>query len=562
MNIRLPGSKSITNRALLCASFAGGRSKLTNVLDSDDTKVMKKGLALLLDKGNKHPQIFCGNSGTTLRFLTAMAATFQKTTVLTGDKRMLERPIGDLASSLRQLGARVDFLNKKNFPPIRVTGPLRGGHANVRGDISSQYLSALLLSLPYAQSKTTIEIAGALLSKPYVDMTISVMKSFGVRVKRNGYKTFEVSGNSRYQPTSYEIEGDASSATYIWGLAALTGRDISISNIPKQSLQPDAKAAQLIRSIGIGLPLKPLGTINLSDMPDASLTIATLAAVASGTTIFTGLQSLAVKESDRLTAMSTELKKIGAKVKQRKDGWEIIGSPFLLSNKAIIKTYNDHRIAMCFGMLKSILPKLRIQNPSCVKKTYPNFWRDIKKITGGVTSPSAYNIVITGMRGSGKSKLGRMLAGKMRRNFYDIDKIIEGREGMTVADIVAHHGWSYFRSVERSVAAELGRNVTASVISTGGGTLIDPRNSRALRARGKVVLLIESIKKLSARIGKNTHRPALLGNNNPVQELEKVWKQRKKRYLQAADCVIKRTTLAADLSRLKTASQHLLLWDR
>lgn len=539
IRLKMPGSKSITNRALLASALSKGKSIIKNALDSDDTAVMiaalrnlgikiKKSKNTLLVSGGTLKRfkktIHCGNSGTTIRFLASVLASQPFESALTGDKRMRSRPIQDLTDALNQLGAKVT--TKNGFPPIKISKPICGNECFIKGNVSSQFLSGLLLAAPLAKTPVIINIKGELISKPYVDLTIDVMKRFGVKVKREGYRRFFIKAPQKYSAREFFIEGDASSATYFWGISALSGKKIEITNIPKNSLQPDARILEKIQN------LKFKSRINCADFPDGAMTLAVLCAFLKGKIRLTGLSNLRVKECDRLRALATELNKIGCKTKELKDGLKIHGDPEKLHG-AKIKTYSDHRIAMCFGMAGVFLPGIKIKNPSCVRKTYPNFWKDLQRVK---THLKKQNIILSGMRGSGKTRLGTHIAKKIKRDFFDLDALIEKSARKKIADIVKEKGWRFFRALESKAVRKISGR-TGVVISTGGGTLINPKNTRLLKQNGKIFFLECPVEILTHRIKKSKARPSLTGKNF-IEELSQVYRQRKLLYYKTADFVL------------------------
>lgn len=405
----VPGSKSYTNRALAIAALAHGTSILRGALISDDTHVARKALAQLgiavQEQGTTfqvagrkghftEPQqeIFLGNSGTATRFFTAMLTIAGFPCTITGNARMQERPIADLLAALRQLGAEVTSLRENGCPPVRLGGRrLQGGQADISGAISSQFLSALLMIAPYAERDTILSVQDTLVSVPYVDLTLDIMRHFGVEVTHDAYRRFFIRGQQYYVAQDYTIEGDASSATYFWGLAALLGQSMCLTNIPATSVQADVRFLDVLQRMGCtvcredGLHLRgparllPLGSIDLNDLPDAAMTVAVLAAFCEGTTELRNVANLRVKETDRLQALATELRKLGVEVTELSDGLRIMGNPATLHG-ADIATYDDHRMAMCFGMAGARLPGIRIHEPDCVSKTYPLFWEDLQRV--------------------------------------------------------------------------------------------------------------------------------------------------------------------------------------
>ena len=405
----VPGSKSYTNRALAIAAVADGTSTLRDVLISDDTRVARAALEHLGIKvahnngaftvhglggqfSDPGTPLFLGNSGTATRFLTAMMTLAGFPSTITGNERMQERPIADLLAALAQLGADVTSERGNGYPPVRIGATrLQGGRATVSGAISSQFLSALLMAAPYAQQDVTLEVQDTLVSVPYVDLTLDIMARFGVEVTHDDYRLFRIPGRQVYAARDYAIEGDASSASYFWGLAALLGQAMCVTNVPPDSVQGDTRFLQVLERMGCTVSrrrgwhvsgpqqLRPLGDIDLNALPDAAMTVAVLAAFCQGETRLCNIANLRVKETDRLRALATELRKIGAAVTELPDGLRIDGNPAALHG-AEIDTYDDHRMAMCFGMAGARLPGIRIREPGCVAKTYPGFWDDLRGI--------------------------------------------------------------------------------------------------------------------------------------------------------------------------------------
>jgi len=405
----VPGSKSYTNRALTVAALADGTSTLRGALASDDTHVAREALACLgivveeddttFRVHGQHgrfadPQqpLFLGNSGTTTRFFTAMLTIAGFPCTITGNARMQERPIGDLLEALNQLGTEVTSVRGNGCPPVHIGAQrLRGGTAEISGAISSQFLSGLLMVAPYAQQDVHLVVRDTLVSVPYVDLTLDIMARFGVEVDNEGYRRFFMRGQQCYTGQDYIVEGDASSATYFWGLAALLGQEMCVTNVPPTSVQGDVRFLHVLERMGCKVShgarlvisgpaqLQPLGEIDLNALPDAAMTVAVLAAFCKGTTRLRNIANLRVKETDRLRALTTELRKLGAAVTELPDGLHIDGDPERL-HAADIVTYDDHRMAMCFGMAGARLPGIRIQDPACVTKTYPDFWEDLQRV--------------------------------------------------------------------------------------------------------------------------------------------------------------------------------------
>lgn len=389
VSITTPGSKSISNRALFLSAFSDKPIKFKNLADCDDTAYMLQGLKKL--KGKSPIKIYTGNAGTTTRFLTALATLSGKKVIIDGNKRMRERPIKPLANALNKLGAKVKTTN--GYPPLTIKPQkLKGETISLPGNISSQYISALLMVAPFAEKKTIINIEQKLCSKPYIKMTIEILKAFGIKIINKNFKQFKIKPTKAKFPSNYAIESDASSASYAGGYAALhPNKTIVIKNLSRKSIQGDIKFLDYLKKMGCHTTnlkikgpkqLKALGKIDMNETPDLVMTFAVLGAFAKGITHITNIENLRIKETDRIKALKNELTKLGIKVKTTKDSIKIEGNPDLRENpptkKITIETYNDHRMAMCFGMIQDLIPNLKIKNPNCVSKSYSTFWKDLK----------------------------------------------------------------------------------------------------------------------------------------------------------------------------------------
>ncbi len=409
--VNLPGSKSVSNRALLLAALAKGTTRLTNLLDSDDVKHMLTALTALgvsytlsSDRtlcevtGNAGPlhasqplSLFLGNAGTAMRPLAAALCLGQHDIELTGEPRMKERPIGHLVDALRQGGATIEYLENENYPPLRLRGGFTGGDVSVDGSVSSQFLTALLMTAPLAQQDTCITIKGDLVSKPYIDITLNLMQCFGVEVENQNYQRFLIKGQQQYQsPGDYLVEGDASSASYFLAAAAIKGGTVRVTGIGRQSVQGDIRFADVLEKMGatiewgddyIACTAGKLQAIDMdmNHIPDAAMTIATTALFAEGTTRLRNIYNWRVKETDRLSAMATELRKVGAEVEEGHD-YILITPPATLIH-ADIGTYNDHRMAMCFSLVALSDTPVTILDPGCTAKTFPDYFVQLAKIS-------------------------------------------------------------------------------------------------------------------------------------------------------------------------------------
>ncbi len=400
--VKVPGSKSITQRALICAALADGTSTLKGALQSEDPTLLiqaleKAGVQITVEEDAfvvkgvggrpilQGAKVYLGNNGTGTRFFTAFSSLGSgKPLILTGTKRLCERPIEPLVRALTTWGAKIRYLGQEGFLPLEIAGGgLVGGGVRLDVAKSSQFLSALLLVGPYTQIPAEIHLTSPLVSRPYIDLTIAVMKDFGVVVQeREGI--FFVPKDT-YTPREYYIEGDASSASYFLAAAALVGGSVTVTNLPQQSKQGDAAFAGILSRMGCvvsytngvtvsrnpSVPLKGID-INMGRTPDLVPTLAVVAAKARGRTFIRGVPHLRYKETDRLKAVATELAQMGVSVTELQDGFIIEGQPELKATE--VETYDDHRIAMAFAVLGLVVPGLRLRNPDCVKKSFPHFW--------------------------------------------------------------------------------------------------------------------------------------------------------------------------------------------
>ncbi|MCE9678418.1 3-phosphoshikimate 1-carboxyvinyltransferase [Shewanella sp. AS1] len=403
--INIPGSKSISNRALLLATLASGTTRLTNLLDSDDIRYMLKSLKQLgvnyrlsddktvceLDgiggvlSSDQAQSLFLGNAGTAMRPLCAALTLGRGQFTLTGEPRMEERPIGDLVDALRILGADIQYLKNEGFPPLTINATgLNGGDVEIAGDLSSQFLTALLMVAPLAKSHVNIVIKGELVSKPYIDITIALMAQFGVKVINHDYQSFEVEAGQTYRsPGTVLVEGDASSASYFLAAGAIRGGEVKVTGVGLKSIQGDVKFANVLEQMGAEIEwgddyiIARAGELNgvdldLNHIPDAAMTIATTALFAKGTTRIRNIYNWRIKETDRLAAMATELRKVGALVDEGLDYISV--TPPTVLNSANIDTYNDHRMAMCFSMMAFADCGITINDPECTSKTFPGYF--------------------------------------------------------------------------------------------------------------------------------------------------------------------------------------------
>ena len=460
----LPGSKSISNRVLLLSALCHGSTRLHDLLDSDDTRVMLTALRQLgcgvRQVGNQvdidglggrlacqQAELFMGNAGTAIRPLTAALAVLGGDFELRGVPRMHERPIGDLVEALRQLGCQIDYLGQPGYPPLRIGQPKLqlDTPIQVRGDVSSQFLTALLMALPLVAGRPiVIEVVGELISRPYVEITLNLLARFGVEVQRQGWQRFVIPAGSRLRsPGSLHVEADASSASYFIALGAIAAgreepRGIHISGLGADSIQGDIRFTEAARLMGArvqsgpnylaiqrgepgeGWPLKAID-LDCNHIPDAAMTLAVMALYASGTTTLRNIASWRVKETDRLTAMATELRKLGATVEEGSDFLRITAPATAADWRAAsIHTYDDHRMAMCFALAAfnpAGLP-VRIEDPKCVAKTFPNYFEQLFSVAHAEVGNLPV-ICIDGPTASGKGTLAAALAAQLGYHFLD-----------------------------------------------------------------------------------------------------------------------------------------------
>ena len=443
--VRLPGSKSISNRCLLLAALAEGETEIRDLLDSDDTRVMLTALARLgvsiVPCGDqtyrvagvagpfpvKKAELFLGNAGTAFRSLTAALALCGGHYRLSGVARMHERPIGDLVVSLRALGADIRYLGGEGFPPLDIhPAALQSRKIGVRGDVSSQFLTALLMALPLTGEEAQIEVIGELISKPYIEITLNLMARFGVTVTRSGWQRFVVPAGQRYlSPGVLYVEGDASSASYFLAAGAIAGGPVRVEGVGTDSIQGDVRFSEALHSMGAEIEtgdnficarsprtgkLKAFDA-DFNHIPDAAMTLAVAALFADGPCRLRNIASWRVKETDRIAAMATELRKLGAQVEEGAD-YLCVTPPVRLNPDVAIDTYDDHRMAMCFSLVSLGGVNVTINNPDCVAKTYPGYFSDFARVSAPV-------IAIDGPSASGKGTVAALVAERLGLHYLD-----------------------------------------------------------------------------------------------------------------------------------------------
>lgn len=467
--VRLPGSKSISNRSLLLAALAEGETDIRDLLASDDVERMLEALRTLGvhweregETGNyrvrgvggpfpvKAADLFLGNAGTAFRPLTAALALSGGEYRLSGVPRMHERPIGDLVDALRQAGADIEYTGNDGYPPlhIRPAAIRAGGVLKVRGDVSSQFLTALLMALPLTGVETTIEVVGELISKPYIAITLDLMARFGVAVEREGWQRFTVPGGSRYRsPGTLYVEGDASSASYFLAAGAIGGGPLRVEGVGRDSIQGDVRFADALAQLGARITLGDnwieaaapengrlqAFDLDLNHIPDAAMTLAVAALFADGPCVLRNIASWRVKETDRIAAMAAELRKVGAEVEEGADYLKVV--PPARLRPAAIDTYDDHRVAMCFSLVSLGGCRVRINDPKCVNKTFPTYFQ----VFGEVAAPVPV-VAIDGPSASGKGTVGARVAEALgwhhldSGSLYRIVALAALRAGIDLAD--------------------------------------------------------------------------------------------------------------------------------
>lgn len=518
--MRLPGSKSLSNRALLLSALAEGDTEILDLLESDDTARMLDALRILGVRVEslggqayrvrgaggrfsvREATLFLGNAGTVFRSLTAALALTGGEYTLSGVPRMHERPIGDLVDALRQLGARIDYLGNENYPPLAIRpATIRpGGCVRVRGDVSSQFLTGLLMALPLGGAETAVEVVGELISRPYVEMTLATMARFGVNVVREGWRRFVVPAGSVYRsPGTIRVEGDASSASYFLALGVLGGGPVRVEGVGAGSLQGDVRFADALARMGVRIEMgddfiaasaPAQGRLRGIDfdanaIPDAAMTLATLALFAEGPTTLRNIASWRVKETDRIAAMAAELTKLGATTQAGED-WLRIRPPAdgLLSPPEGIATYDDHRMAMCFSLAAFGAP-LRINDPGCVAKTFPEYFARFAEVTRAVPV-----IAIDGPSASGKGTVAARVAAALGWHYLDsgalyrLTALAAQRAGIAWDDEEA------LAAVASSLSAEFGEHV----VRLAGEMVGDAIRSEAISAAASRVAACPAVR--------------------------------------------------------------------
>lgn len=602
-----PGSKSISNRALVLASLGTTNPcQLSNLLLSDDTEHMKNALVqlqgasfsisqqdggsnLVVEGKGGHLQaseqeLYIGNAGTAARFLTSITTLAKPTTqdhsILTGNAAMRKRKIGALVTALRNNGAIIDYVGKSQEPEetlqtlplkIQAIGGMEGGEITLSATFSSQYVSSILMCAPLAKKPVTLKLEGGKpISQAYIDMTLAMMKDFGIEATKSSTEahTYHIPRGKYVNPESYEIESDASSATYPLAIAAITGTTCTVPNIGSASLQGDALfATQVLRPMGCEVEqsptsttvtgpsigtLRPLEIIDMESMTDAFLTASVLAAVAQGkgknkTTRIIGIGNQRGKECNRIQAMRVELAKFGVTCRELPDGIAIDGIDYreLKEPDGGVECYDDHRVAMSFSVLALLAPHgTLIRDRECVSKTWPGWWDTLRNIFGvimkGVDLEKPFHptsdhvsyldkpIYLIGMRGVGKTTTGQWVAEMLDRSFVDLDSLLEKEEGKTIQEVIERSGWQGFRSRELAILKKTAQeNHSGHVYACGGGIVESPEARQILmehhKCGGLVILVQRNIDDVMAYLQLDKTRPAYVDDMRSVWERRKGW---------------------------------------
>ncbi len=560
--VTVPGSKSYTNRSLLLAAMSDKAVKIINPLISNDTEAMincLKTLGIKILKKNNDIEVLnniksiknltfnlnANESGTTIRFLLALSTIIPGIKTLYGREGLNNRPIGDLVDALRQLGADIKYLEKKGYPPVKVlSSKLYPGTIKIKGSTSSQFISAILMIAPIVGG-VTVETMGEQVSKSFIDMTLDTMSQFGVKIQSGDAKKYIVPAGQKYGITEYVVEGDVSSASYFFAIAVLTKSTITIKNLKSDSKQADMGFLEILKDMGnkivlgknqikiIGKEIKPVN-VNMQNCPDQIQTMAILVAFAKGVSKISGISTLRIKETDRVFALRQQLKKMGIKTSATKNVLTIEGGN---PKAAIIETYGDHRMAMSFAVAGAKLSGMKISNPDVVNKTFPEFFEKLNSIGIKTSQLNSKNIVLIGMRGSGKTTVAKLLAKKLNKQYIELDDMVVKKVGLTIPEMIKKNGWNFFREKESEIAQEASLQ-SGKVISTGGGVVTKPENIDALKKNGVFFFLNTSLEKLTKRIGNDSNRPFLTNAKTRQEEIVKLLAERETLYKRAADKII------------------------
>lgn len=548
-SVTIPGSKSITNRALLLAAFASGVSTLRGVLFSDDSEyciqaIQSLGVRVEVFREEKRvvvhgsggaispsAEVYVGSGGTTARFLSAMVSAVPGVREFSASAQMSQRPMGFLLQALREGGSRVDCKGEPNCFPFTLSSPKEiETHYKIDGSRSSQFLSGLLMMGAVSSKEIVVEVEGPLIAKAYVDITIRLLASFGVKVIHEGYRRFVLPAQSVSNPTSqlrgidYTIEPDVSGACYFFALPVLLGGSILVEGLTRDSMQGDIVFLDIMEQLGASVQVKDKGIrvsrstsivvdsprvktfrVDMNDLSDQTLTLGAMASLFPWTTEITGVGHIRYQESDRLLALVTELQRLGVEAELLEDGVRIHGSPYQQGNQTTIETYDDHRMAMSFTLPGLVTGGIAIGDPGCCRKTFPNYFQIIDQLV----SCFEKNYYLLGFMGAGKSTVGKKLAKRLNRPFIDVDRWIEDVEGATIPEIFAQRGEAGFREAEQKALLEVSYTSAGAIIATGGGIVELPKNRAIINQYGRAFYLYNDFEVLYNRISGSgsAHRP-------------------------------------------------------
>ncbi|MBI1935922.1 3-phosphoshikimate 1-carboxyvinyltransferase, partial [Candidatus Woesearchaeota archaeon] len=557
--VSVPGSKYTANRLLIICALADGTSILKNVPENEDVKnaisaleqfgiEIKRNNDELIIRGTNGKltapknEINVGDSGTLLRFISGFAALAKGKTTITGSRRIQQRPILDLLNSLNDLG--IKSISQNGNAPLEILGGnLKGGKTKIKGNISSQFISSLLMVAPFAKKDVEINVEGKLVSSEYVDLTIKLMRDSGIKVERKN-KAFKIKSNQKYKPKIFTIPSDWASANYFLAAAAIVPGTIKVENLEMQSSQPESGFIDLLVRMGCKVSISEnslqitgnnkLKSIDadMGSMPDSAQTLAAVALFADGVTKIKNIKNLKFKESDRINDTADELRKLGADV-EAKNNEIIINNKKKKSklNPALIDSHNDHRMAMSFAVA-GLKIGMKIKNPECISKSFPQFLDKLKEIGTEVKEPK--NIVLIGYRGAGKTSISTELSKLTGMPAISTDNEISKKVKMPIADFIEKYGWKKFRQAESEIIKTL-ENHYGAIIDCGGGVVEDSENISILKKNGTVFWLKAPAKTLAARIKQTKNRPSITVKKSFTDEIEEVLQRRIPLYKQAAD---------------------------
>lgn len=553
--VSIPASKYVANRVLVLAALADGTSHIRNVPENNDinqaikalsqlgVQIKKQDNKLIITGTNgklKTPdkEINVGQSGTLMRFATALASLVPGKVNITGSKRIKQRPIKPLLKSLNQLGVQTASENN-GFLPISITGgSLQGGKTTIKGNISSQFISALLLIAPLARQDVEIKVTKGLVSKKYVDLTINILEKFGISVWHKNHRVFKIKCKQKIQPVRLTIPSDWSSASYFLAAAALIPGKVKIKNLNMNCVQGESKFPELLEKIGCSVNLgkdwvKVIGNnplsgieIDMSTMPDVVQTLAAIAVFANTKTTIKNIANLRLKECDRIKDTAAELRKLGITVKTTQDSITI--SPGKIK-PAIVDPHNDHRLAMSLALI-GLKQKVTILNPDCTNKSFPSFWTKLKQL--GVKIETN-RIVLIGLRGTGKTVVAKELSKRLLLTIISTDEKIKKHAKKTIPKIVKQDGWETFRNIESQVIKNL--PMQSTIIDCGGGVVLREKNIENIKQNSTVIWLQASTNTMKNRIQKSKNRPSLSNSKSFIDEIQDIANQRESLYKKASD---------------------------